>query len=97
MPPQEVIQVVQVDQLAVKVNLEDLAQDMVLEPFKLDSLSRSLDWTQAQPTIKIKISILVNKVSKFVINILKLIPFQILYKTFNRDSLEWVPHQLQTT
>lgn len=82
MPPQEVIQVVQVDQLAVKVNLEDLAQDMVLEPFKLDSLSRSLDWTQAQPTIKIKISILVNK---------------ILYKTFNRDSLEWVPHQLQTT
>jgi hypothetical protein len=42
MPHQEVIQVAQVDQLAVKVNLEDLALDMALEPFKLDSLSRSL-------------------------------------------------------
>ena len=97
MPRQEVIQVVQVDQLAVKVNLEDLALDMALEPFKLDNPSQSLDSTQAPPTIKTKISILVNKVSKFVINILKLILFQILYKTFNQDSPEWALHQLLTT
>jgi hypothetical protein len=82
MPHQEVIQVVQVDQLAVKVNLEDLALDMALEPFKLDNPSQSLVSTQAPPTIKTKISILVNK---------------ILYKTFNQDSPELAPHQLLTT